>query len=156
LSAAAATLPLHLRAAVAADAGAIAALELVAFPHPWNERQLAAELALPSAFGLVARDADGGLAGYVLFRRVLDEAELLRLAVVRQRQRLGLATALVAQGLAELRAAGCATVFLEVRADNAPAIAFYERTAWQASGRRAHYYPDGVDALLYRRTPADA
>jgi [ribosomal protein S18]-alanine N-acetyltransferase len=62
---------------------------------------------------------------------------------------------LVEQGLAELRAAGCATVFLEVRADNAPAIGFYERGGWHAAGRRARYYPDGVDALLYRRALLD-
>jgi len=150
-----ATLPLRLRHAVAADADAMAALEITAFPHPWNQRQLAAELALPSALGLVAHDPDGALAGYVLFRRVLDETELLRLAVVRQRQRLGLATALVERAIAELRATGCTMVFLEVRADNAAAIGFYQRGGWQCDGRRPRYYPDGADALLYRRAVAD-
>ncbi|HXT51222.1 MAG TPA: ribosomal protein S18-alanine N-acetyltransferase [Thermoanaerobaculia bacterium] len=139
---------------MATDAEAMTTLELTAFPHPWSHRQLAAELAQPSALGLVAHEADGALAGYVLLRRVLDEAELLRLAVVRHRQRLGLATALVERGLAELRAAGCATVFLEVRADNAAAIGFYERGGWHSAGRRPRYYPDGVDALLYRRALA--
>jgi len=136
---------------VAADAGAMAALELASFPHPWTRAQVASELALASSLALVAHDADGALAGCVLFRRLLDEAELLRLAVARERQRRGLATALVARGLDELRAAGCATAFLEVRADNAAAIGFYERGGWQFAGRRSRYYPDGVDALLYRR-----
>ncbi|HEV8240873.1 MAG TPA: ribosomal protein S18-alanine N-acetyltransferase [Thermoanaerobaculia bacterium] len=129
----------------------MAALELAAFPQPWNRAQLASELALASSLGLLARDADGVLAGYVLFRRILDEAELLRLAVSRERRRRGLATALVERGLADLRAAGCTTAFLEVRADNAPAIAFYERGGWRFAGRRSRYYPDGIDALLYRR-----
>ena len=132
----------------------MAALELASFPHPWTRTQLASELALASSLALVAHDADGTLAGYVLFRRMLDEAELLRLAVTRERQRLGLATTLVARGLDELQTAGCATAFLEVRADNQPAIGFYERNGWQTAGRRARYYPDGVDALLYRRALA--
>lgn len=129
----------------------MAALELASFPHPWTRGQVASELALASSVALVAHDADGALAGYVLFRRILDEAELLRLAVTRDRRRRGLATALVARGLDELRDAGSATAFLEVRADNAPAISFYERSGWQCEGRRRRYYPDGVDALLYRR-----
>lgn len=128
----------------------MAALELAAFPHPWTRAQLASELTLASSLALVAHDAAGALAGYVLFRRILDEAELLRLAVAVERQRLGIATGLVARGLDELRTGGCATAFLEVRADNAPAIGFYERSGWQSAGRRARYYPDGVDAMLYR------
>lgn len=146
-----ATLPLHLRHAVPADAAAMATLERSAFPHPWSQWQLASELAQPSALGVVAHEADGGLVGYVLFRRILDEAELLRLAVTRERQRRGVATALVARGLDELRSFGCATAFLEVRADNVPAIRFYESDNWQLTGRRPRYYPDGSDALLYRR-----
>jgi len=130
----------------------MAALEPAAFPHPWSLAQLASEINGASSVGLVAHDARGGLTGYVLFRRILDEAELLRLAVRPEHQRLGLATALVARGLAELRADGCAVAFLEVRADNAGAICFYERTGWEAAGGRPRYYPDGTDALLYRRS----
>jgi len=155
VSAAAAPAPLVLRPAVAGDAETMAALEPAAFPHPWSLAQLASELGGAPSLGLVAHDAVGALAGYVLFRRILDEAELLRLAVRPEYQRLGLATALVARGLAELRAGGCAVAFLEVRADNAAAIRFYERTGWEAAGRRPRYYPDGADALLYRRALGD-
>lgn len=152
MSAAAVPIPLVLRSAGDADAEAMAALEPTAFPHPWSRAQLAAELAGAPSLGLVAHDATGALAGYVLFRRVLDEAELLRLAVRGAHQRLGLATVLVSRGLAELRSTGCAVAFLEVRADNDAAIRFYERTGWEAAGRRPRYYPDDTDALLYRRT----
>lgn len=140
----------RIRPAVAADAPALAALEAMAFPHPWTSLQLVSELRQATALGWVAEDA-AGTAGYSLFRRVLDEAELLRLAVAPARRRQGLATALVEQGLAALRDGGCAAAFLEVREDNRGAISFYERSGWQRAGRRNRYYPDGTDALLFRR-----
>lgn len=129
---------------------AMAALEVLAFPHPWTPDQLAVELQGLASLGLIAEDG-GELLGYALFRRVLDETELLRLAVVPGRRRGGLASALVERGLSTLRAAGCAVAFLEVREDNAGAIGFYQASGWHAAGRRPRYYPDGADALLYRR-----
>jgi len=129
----------------------MAALERVAFPQPWTAVQLDSEIRQPWSLGLVVEEG-AGLAGYALFRRMLDEAELLRLAVAGDRRRQGLATMLVERGLAELRAGGCTAAFLEVREDNPAGIAFYERTGWQPAGRRPRYYPDGADALLYRLT----
>jgi [ribosomal protein S18]-alanine N-acetyltransferase len=146
---------LAVRRAVRADAAAIAMLERECFPHPWTELQVLGELTQPAPFCWVASAAAGDgatLVGYALFRRVLDEAELLRLAVAPSRRRLGLAAALVEGGLAELRASDCAVAFLEVREDNAGAIGFYEANGWHRAGRRTRYYPDGADALLYRRS----
>jgi ribosomal-protein-alanine N-acetyltransferase len=141
-----------MRHAVAEDVEALARLELTSFPQPWNRLQLAAELRQPGALGLVAEEA-GRIAGYALFRRVLDEAELLRLATDESWRRRGLATMLVERGLAQLRGAGCANVFLEAREDNAGAVAFYAGMGWQLDGRRKRYYADGADALLFRRRP---
>lgn len=129
----------------------MAALERVSFPQPWTAVQLDSELRQLTSSGVVAEDGGAGILGYALFRSVLDEAELLRLAVVADRRRQGLATALVEHGLDELREAGCVAAFLEVREDNPAGIAFYERTGWHLAGRRPRYYPDGADALLYRR-----
>lgn len=129
----------------------MAALERVSFPQPWTAAQLDSALRQLTSSGLVAEDGGAGILGYALFRRVLDEAELLRLAVVAGHRRQGLATALVEHGLAELCEDGCTAAFLEVREDNPAGIAFYERTGWQLAGRRPRYYPDGADALLYRR-----
>jgi len=44
-------------------------------------------------------------------------------------------------------------VMLEVRADNAAALALYGSTGYRVLTRRRGYYrPDGVDALVMRRT----
>jgi len=145
-----------LRRAQEADAAELGRVEREVFPHPWTSAQLAAELRQPSALGLVveeAADGDAAIVGFALFRRLLDEAELLRLAVLPPWRRRGLGGELASHGLGLLREAGVRSVFLEVRADNEAAIRFYEQSAWRLAGRRARYYPDGADALLYRREP---
>jgi ribosomal-protein-alanine N-acetyltransferase len=145
---------LLIRRATADDAGSLVDLERGSFPHPWTRAQLASERRQSGALGLVAEEGDA-VVGYALYRRVLDEAELLRLAVAPDRRRRRVASAVVMRGIEDLAALGCAVAFLEVRADNVAAIQFYERTGWTAAGRRPRYYPDGTDALLYRRTLRD-
>ena len=50
-------------------------------------------------------------------------------------------------------AEGCGTThtLLEVRADNARALALYESLGFVPIGQRRRYYPDGGDALILRR-----
>ena len=48
-----------------------------------------------------------------------------------------------------MRHRGVEEVQLEVRAVNGPAIRLYARSGFQQVGKRAGYYADGTDALLY-------
>jgi [ribosomal protein S18]-alanine N-acetyltransferase len=141
----------ELQRATREDAGGMAAVETVCFPSsPWSEAALAAAMRQPDSLGLLARLA-GQVVGYALYRVILDEAELLRLAVAPGSRRRGNARALLGRGDALLRARGCAAAFLEVRADNLPAIRLYESAGWRRVGSRPGYYPDGMAAVLYRR-----
>jgi len=141
------------------DAPRLAALERACFALPWSEGQIAAELRSPGSLGFLAdarvaaADEATDAIGYALFRFVAGEAELLRLAVRPAARRRGLARRLLAAGLEELHAAGCAAAFLEVSEANGAAVALYEREGWRRDGRRPAYYPDGSAALLYRREP---
>lgn len=93
--------------------------------------------------------ADGTPLAFIACRAVLDEMELLALAVAPAARRQGLATALHRAALAALTPA---VAYLEVRADNHGAQALYRRLGYRVSGRRKAYYPnpDGsrCDALL--------
>lgn len=162
-----------LRPATAADVPALAALERLAMPDPWSAGMVAGELEQEDALVLVARDGEGGSGGdgserppiaYASYRSAAGEAELLRLAVDPARRREGLATALLVAGDRALAELGCVACFLEVRADNTTAIAFYECSGFHRIGRRRGYYAprpadqrdaatgDGrVDALVYAR-----
>lgn len=130
----------------AADAEALAALHAEAFDAPWNAAAFSALLDQPGVFGV--RKAGG----FILCRIVLDEAEILTLAVRPQDRRAGLASRLteVAAGLAAR--GGAERLFLEVAEDNAAARALYGRLGFVQTGRRRGYYAraegSSADALL--------
>lgn len=141
---------LAVRPARAADLDAIVRLEAAAFKDAWPAEMLAGELSHPRSLLLVAaREEAAPPAGYAAFRHAAGEAELLRLAVLPEERRRGIARALVAEGIERLLAAGVQVCFLEVRADNGPAIALYERLGFARIGRRRGYYRDGSDALRF-------
>ena len=133
------------------DLDRLAELERLCFSPPWPTPELAREIADPRAVPLVARATGGPARGYALFRHVAGEAELLRIGVAPEARRQGAGEALLAAGLAQLVRLGIALCHLEVRVDNHPAVALYERHGFLPAGRRPLYYRDGTDALLFSR-----
>ena len=137
------------------DADALATLHTAAFDAPWDTPwdavALRGLLLAPGALALRAGDD-----GFVLVRRVLDEAEVLTVAVRPAARGRGLGRALLEAAQLAAAEAGAAVLHLEVAADNAPALALYARAGFTPTGRRRGYYPRGggapaVDALLMSR-----
>jgi len=128
--------------------GEMAALHASCFdaPRPWNESEFTQILADPLCFALLAPQ------GFLIGRVVLDEAELLTLAVAEKARRTGQGRALLRQFLAESTARGAASAFLEVRADNLAATSLYLTEGFAPAGKRRGYYtlPDGqrADAIV--------
>ena len=78
----------------------------------------------------------------------------MNVAVDIDRQRMGLASALLAELYARVGDED-ARFTLEVRRSNHVAIHLYEREGFRAAGMRRRYYQDnGEDALVMWRTPA--
>lgn len=131
---------------------ALASLHARAFrtPPPWTAAAFSGVLADPLAFLLVEGDA-----GCLLGRAVAGEAELLTLAVAPDARRRGLGRKLVARFLYQAQLRGAESAFLEVSAENAPAIALYESAGFTRTGLRRGYYqtPEGarIDALVMAR-----
>lgn len=125
----------------------MAAIHAASFtrPRPWNDGEFAGLLREPTVFAITVPDA------FILGRCVLDEAELLTLAVVPAARRNGTGRRLVARFATEATRRGARTAFLEVAADNRPALALYAATGWRDAGRRRGYYGDGVDAVIMRK-----
>lgn len=85
---------------------------------------------------------------YAAFRTVLDEAELLRVAVRQEARRRGLARRILQRGIEILAERGVVICHLEVRDDNTPALRLYEALGFGRVGRRPSYYAGGCDAAL--------
>lgn len=142
--------PSVIRFATAADLPALVALERDSFPDPWPEDSLAQEVEGPGTLVLIAAESySAPPLGYAAYRAMGGEAELLRLAVAPAARRRGVARALLTAGRRHLAGFGCERCFLEVRADNAAAIALYEAEGFHPIGRRPGYYGRGTDAVLY-------
>ncbi|MDQ1697281.1 MAG: [ribosomal protein S18]-alanine N-acetyltransferase [Frankiaceae bacterium] len=123
----------------------------------WSDTMFWSELAERSSrCYLVATQLDDvvGYAGLCAYPP--DQAYVQTIAVDPRHQGQGAGTMLLLALLAEAQQRGCANVDLEVRADNARAIALYERHGFRRIGvRRRYYQPSGTDALVMRReTPA--
>lgn len=85
------------------------------------------------------------VAGFAAFHRVMDEAELRNIAVAPAHQRKGIAAALLESGIRTLLEFGVRRLFLEVRASNFPARAFYASTGFRLLYTRHDYYRDPIE-----------
>ena len=72
----------------------VAALEKVCFSDPWSEKSVASELENPLSCWLVALDGET-VAGYVGSQTVLDETDMMNVAVHPDFRRQGVARALI-------------------------------------------------------------
>jgi len=105
---------------------------------------------LPTISYLVA-EVDGTVVGHATASVVADIAELQRIAVDPAHRRTGLASDLLAAVVAVAKLEGADRLLLEVREDNAGAIAFYAARGFVEVDRRRRYYRDGTTAVVMRR-----
>lgn len=147
-----------LRRLTAEDAEAIARLDAAVRTSAWSTASWRVTLGLRCvAVGLDSEPADErALAAFAVFSYVLDEAELLFIAVKPEAQGHGLGRGVLREALKALHLQGIHTVHLEVASSNAPALALYRAEGFAQVGFRAGYYPGGGDAVLMTRTEVPA
>ena len=145
----------HLRRLGVADLDEIERIERRSYRTPWSRSMFAGELAKPCSICLGAFEAegeDGALVGYLIVSRYVDAWHVMNVAVDPDRQRRGVASALLHR-LFELTADDERRGYtLEVRVSNDGAIRLYERLGFEARGIRRGYYTDNrEDALIMWR-----
>ena len=134
-----------------AHVAAIAELEKECFSLPWSEKSIASELDNPLSLWLVAMDGDA-LAGYAGSQTVLDEADMMNVAVQPAYRRKGIAEALMTALADALQEKGARCLTLEVRSSNDAAIKLYGKLGFQQVGLRKNYYRNPKeDALILRK-----
>ena len=85
--------------------------------------------------------------GFIVWRTVADEAEIISIGVAPDARRNGIAGALILLMEQELKKQSIRNVFLEVSEVNIPAKKLYEKYGFLATGKRPKYY-DGIDAII--------
>ena len=130
---------------VRADVSEVARLEERTFTLAWKVEGFERFVADPGRLAWVAVDARDGVAGYAAVDLDGKTAHLMNFAVRRDVRRKGVGTRLMRELLGALRWRGAKRLYLEVRASNAPAQAFYGRSGFIVRRTRRSYYRDNSE-----------
>lgn len=135
-----------------ADVDEVAAAEQRSYAFPWTRGNFVDSLR--AGHGMwVCRDG-GALIGHAVVMIAVDEAHLLNVTIVPERQRQGLGGELLRHAMAVACGHGATRMVLEVRPSNTPALALYESSGFAQIGRRKSYYPGHAgreDAIVMAR-----
>lgn len=130
---------------------AIESAESIIFGDPWSLRSLT-DACADDTYSIIIAEANGKLAGYLISSHVADESELLRIAVLPEHRRRGIAKLLATHYTGKSCRHGITRFFLEVRRSNSAAQALYESLGYRHCGVRKAYYARPVeDAILMMR-----
>lgn len=118
--------------------------QVVRFEHEqpvWTIRQFEEEIEQPIAWQLVAEAiASHGIVGYLCCRTIVDEAEIIKIAVSPLFRRQGIASLMLSAGLKRMAQEDVRSCFLEVRKSNFQALALYRKFLFKQVGVRRNYY----------------
>ncbi|HEM5133693.1 TPA: ribosomal protein S18-alanine N-acetyltransferase [Streptococcus suis] len=124
----------------------LAVMQSVYEQSPWTVEQIESSMSSQDEDYYLAYEGQE-LVGFLAVQTVLDEMEILQIAVKTDFQRLGIASQLMA---AVMDWDG--DIFLEVRESNSAAQALYTRQHFTKIGKRKDYYRNPVeDAVLMKR-----
>lgn len=142
---------MRLREAKVHDIAALAKLHGEAFDIAWGPKVL--EEFVGTDIVLVAGDP---IHGFIIVRQVLNEAEIITLAVASTARHDGIGTMLLTAGCAKAAELGVIRIILEVGVDNFAARGLYQKAGFREVGTRKGYYThqDGtqIDALIMSHT----
>ncbi len=120
-------------------------LHKLCFPHkPWSASDFA-ELK-QSGCDIIASQH-----GFVVWRVVADEAEIITIGVHPDARKSGIASAMLTLVENDVMKRGGKKLFLEVAENNIAAIKLYTTNGFKQIGVRPKYY-DGIDALLMEKS----
>ena len=126
------------------DIPEIALIEEKYIPNGWSEKAFS-DWTNNQNTVIFKAVLDGEIIGFANGSWVLDEAELLNIAVVDQARRKGVAAMLLDALENYFMEKNAEKIFLEVREKNLSAINFYEKHGFVKNGLRKNYYSNPID-----------
>ncbi len=140
----------RLRQMTEADLDAVMAIEEAVYPFPWTRGIFADCLQIGYLCQVLERNGD--IVAYSIMSVAVEEAHLLTIVVSNKEQGKGYGKFLLNNMIALAIQAGAATMYLEVRLSNLPAIQLYHQRGFNELGIRKNYYPaenGREDALIF-------
>ena len=122
----------------AADVEVVAKIEKSVQSHPWTLKQFEDAV---TAYQSTVIEVQGQVAGFCILQPVLDEANLLLMAIDPAQQGQGLGYQLLEASVVMLKN-NPVQIFLEVRESNQAAIKLYEKSGFHQIDLRKNYYPN--------------
>ena len=119
------------------DVQAVTQIEKSVQTHPWTQQQFVDAAA---QYQSTVLEKNGSVVGFCILQPVLDEANLLLMAVDPNQQGQGLGYELLTASL-DLLQNNPVQIFLEVRESNTAAIKLYEKADFHQIDLRKNYYP---------------
>ena len=130
-----------------ADASLLANIHQRAFARPWTASEFQSLMQDKAVSCFVVRRSNyrikDRIIGFVLVRVVLDEGEILTIAVDPDYHKTGAGEQLMTELMRKLYADRVAKLFLEVDAGNHPALCLYNKLGFKKVGERKGYYRTG-------------
>lgn len=123
-------------------------IENECFVKPYSQNVLEETFSSKCFIGFYSGDE---VDGYVLASVVLDEANLDRIAVKKDKRNNQIATNLIKALENSLEKLGVTSIFLEVRVSNVSAINLYEKSGFKKINIRKKYYENTEDAIVMKK-----
>lgn len=133
------------------DAAGVYSLERECFHDPYPQKLLDDLMRTEHDRFFVAVE-DGKIIGYAVGRASGNNGHIDSVAVVPRHRRRGIGMALLSTLTRRLIQEGVEQIHLEVRKGNTAAVSFYERMGFRVSSEIRHYYGDGEDAWVLKRS----
>ena len=142
-----------LRPMTEADLEGAARVEKTCFSEPWSMNLLADVLKSDLDEAWVLEGEDGTLIGYMNFRFLCGEGELMRIAVLPEYRGRGYSRKMMDQLAEAAGTQGVPDLTLEVRAGNQTARTLYKADGFKEEALRRGYYQNPTEdaVIMWRR-----
>lgn len=131
------------------DIETVSEMEMNFFSQPWSASSIATYMEKGNTIFLVAKDNEK-VVGYAAIMCVLDEGNLVSIAVDEEYRQMKIASELLDIAYEEALTRGVTSINLEVRKSNEAAIKLYKKESFEHVGERKNFYSKPTeDALLF-------
>ena len=118
--------------------------------YNWTKEMFMEELVNKNSFFKILF-LDDKIVGYIIYRILFDEAEILNIVIDNNFKKRKLGKYLLEQTINDILERNIKTIFLEVGKKNIPAVNLYLQFGFKQYNIRKGYYKNGENALLMKR-----